>query len=80
MFSYNANFFGRKSLSSTCNETDKTVTPAFIKFPEVMDFLFISSPELGQKEGFEHERIMYFYPSEYYTMEKQVHTNTTYAL
>ena len=78
MFSYNANFFGRKSLSSTCNETDKTVTPAFIKFSEVMDFLFISCPELGQKEGFEHERIMYFYPSEYYTMEKQVHT--TYAL
>ena len=76
MFSYTVNLFGRQSLSSTGSETDnkKSVTQAFIKFPEVIDFLFISCPELGQKEGWEHERIMYFYPSDYYTIDKQVHT------
>ena len=80
MFSYSVNLFGRQSISSTCDETDdkKAVTSAFIKFPEVLDFLFISCPELGQKEGFEHERIMYFYPSDDYTMEKQVHTTSAF--
>lgn len=69
MFSYSpfhTHFFNKQP----CVQCEGTSDTEFLKFSDLADFFFISHPLSGQKEGKEHERIMYFYPDNELTDKK----------
>lgn len=74
MFSYSpfhTNLFSRQP----CTQFEVSSNSEFINFTDISEFFFISHPILGQKEGNEHERIIYFYP-ETESLDKKVNFKT----
>ncbi|KAI1719609.1 vacuolar fusion protein CCZ1 like protein [Ditylenchus destructor] len=51
--------FGKSSKDS---DTEESANPEYVMLADIIDLFFVSHPKSGQKEGQEHERVMYYYP------------------
>jgi hypothetical protein len=59
LYSY-ASFLTRPSISPDDSSKNES-----LKLLDLVDYIYILRPSLGQKEGNEFERVMYFYPDTY---------------
>uniref|UniRef100_A0A0N5BSB3 Intu_longin_1 domain-containing protein n=1 Tax=Strongyloides papillosus TaxID=174720 RepID=A0A0N5BSB3_STREA len=59
---YNPFYYGSGILAGT-KEVTISKPNTFIKLLPLIDYFFVTCPEFGAKEGFEKERILFFYPT-----------------
>lgn len=59
---YNPFYYGSGILAGN-KEVTISKPNTFVKLLPLVDYFFVTCPEFGAKEGFEKERILFFYPT-----------------